>query len=200
MWQLDFTRTRPWSPSTARSSRSRRTSRCCALLVPHKMSAPAVRIPRNRPHAASSSSRVRPVRPEHQAAACLELLAPIQSLDPTGSERCKRKRSAGAGTQALTGPVAGLLDELFVAGELLGLVKPLVAAEVVALIALSRVPVGVLEVLLGNTNTVGSSSARVLTRLAQPASLSACSISHRPTHMSHARWRVRGVLESPCTS
>ena len=116
------------------------------------------------------------MRPEHQAAACLELLALIQSLDPTGSEQCKRKRSAGAGTQALTGPVAGLLDELFVAGELLGLVKPLVAAEVVALIALSRVPVGVLEVLLGNTNTVGSSSARVLTRLAQPASLSACSI------------------------
>ena len=198
MWQLEFTRTRPWSPSTARSSRSRRTSRCCALLVPHKMSAPAVRIPRNRPHAASSSSRVRPVRPEHQAAACLELLAPIQSRDPTGSERCKLE-SALRG-RALTGPVAGLLDELFVAGELLGLVKPLVAAEVVALIALSRVPVGVLEVLLGNTNTVGSSSARVLTRLAQPASLSACSISHRPTHMSHARWRVRGVLESPCTS
>ena len=76
--------------------------------------------------------------------------------------------------RALTGPVAGLLDEFFVAGELLGLVKPLVAAEVVALIALSRVPVGVLEVLLGNTNTVGSSSARVLTRLAQPASVSAC--------------------------
>ena len=112
MWQLEFTRTRPWSPSTARSSRSRRTSRCCALLVPHKMSAPAVRIPRNQPHAASSSSRVRPVRPEHQAAACLELLAPIQSLDPTGSERCKLKRSEGAGSQALTGPVAGLLDEL----------------------------------------------------------------------------------------
>lgn len=53
-------------------------------------------------------------------------------------------RNAGAGT--LTGFLGLGVDELLISSELLGVLEPRVAAEVVALVSLDRVPVGVRKV------------------------------------------------------